>query len=303
MLSKFCWAKFCWAKFCWVGSIARLGGESCFPDKCSDATKGRKGVRQSTVPEDSVLAGCKHGVVNAAGYAHIETMLLMPFCSVSAQCGGCPLAELSLADQQSKKLQQIELSMKVAGVDPKTIPTITWISSPSPVHYRNRMRLQVGREGHAIFFNDQKSDACVVVDRSVLSIIKDLHKLTSRLPGLLQWVKHLEVRSIDEDGRGSVFLVFEEAVGRKGEAIASAIARAYPHLVVGSNVSRVNEHQRYALTDNVYAFVPLGSFLQINHGVNRKLVRHVLDGALRRSVRSFADLYCGSGNFALPLAA
>jgi 23S rRNA (uracil1939-C5)-methyltransferase len=44
-------------------------------------------------------------------------------------------------------------------------------------------------------------------------------------------------------------------------------------------------------------------FTQVNWLVNQLLVQALLDGAGQRGARTFYDLYCGAGNFSLPLAA
>ncbi len=42
--------------------------------------------------------------------------------------------------------------------------------------------------------------------------------------------------------------------------------------------------------------------MQINHGVNELLLKHVVLGAQERGVQQFMDLFCGAGNFSLALA-
>ncbi len=49
--------------------------------------------------------------------------------------------------------------------------------------------------------------------------------------------------------------------------------------------------------------MPGGGFNQVNWAVNQLLVQALLDGAQRASALSFCDLYCGAGNFSLPLLA
>ena len=41
--------------------------------------------------------------------------------------------------------------------------------------------------------------------------------------------------------------------------------------------------------------------MQVNHGVNEQLRAYLLRAADQRAIRSFVDLYCGSGNLSLPL--
>ncbi|HEX7452278.1 MAG TPA: methyltransferase domain-containing protein, partial [Polyangiaceae bacterium] len=61
--------------------------------------------------------------------------------------------------------------------------------------------------------------------------------------------------------------------------------------------------QRYPLPGGVQLRVPGGGFNQVNWAVNQLLVQALLDGAERVSALSFCDLYCGAGNFSLPLLA
>jgi 23S rRNA (uracil1939-C5)-methyltransferase len=61
--------------------------------------------------------------------------------------------------------------------------------------------------------------------------------------------------------------------------------------------------QRYGLTEDVWSYVPLGAFMQINRSVNQLLVSHLRQGAQHRGVEDFADLFCGAGNLSLPLVA
>ncbi len=47
-------------------------------------------------------------------------------------------------------------------------------------------------------------------------------------------------------------------------------------------------------------FAP-GTFTQVNWAVNQAIIRDLLDGVRHREARQFLDLYCGAGNFSLPL--
>src|SRR5262249_57218903 len=48
--------------------------------------------------------------------------------------------------------------------------------------------------------------------------------------------------------------------------------------------------------------VPVDAFTQVNAGANRRLVEIVLRFAAPRPGMPMLDLYCGAGNFTLPLA-
>ena len=241
-------------------------------------------------------------------------------CQTASHCGGCPFIALPTEVQRDRKVAGIRRALTEAGVGFEG--SIAWIPSPQPTHYRNRIRLRVDSNGLPAFFNENKSETCVVVHSSVLQTIDALRETASRTQGLLRVVSHLEVRGSDADGRCSVFLSFDGPTGGFGNpplpqneaghgtrasvpaqrGVTEALRQRLDDVLVGHRGMDEHPHQRYELMDSVYAFVPLGSFLQVNDDVNRALVRHVVEGARRRGCGTFLDLYCGSGNFALPLA-
>ncbi len=221
-------------------------------------------------------------------------------CTVEDACGGCPLLSRSSEIQRTVKIDRLRACLAEARVAFER--AIDWVESPHATGYRNRIRLRVDGDGLPAFFNAHKSARCVVVQPSVLETIEALRKVASKHPALLTSVAHLEVRGRDSDGVASIHLHFAGAP--RPNCVGMLREQLRPHLVGYTGMPAADHpHQRYELMRGIYACVPLGSFLQVHDAVNRALVRHVVEGAARRSVGTFFDLYCGSGNFALPLAA
>ena len=48
--------------------------------------------------------------------------------------------------------------------------------------------------------------------------------------------------------------------------------------------------------------MPISAFVQVNSSINRRLVETVVAAATSNGCRTFLDLFCGAGNFAVPLA-
>ncbi len=59
--------------------------------------------------------------------------------------------------------------------------------------------------------------------------------------------------------------------------------------------------QRWPLPGDIELYAPPGAFTQVNWEVNLALVQSLVEGAVERGVSRFLDLYCGAGNFTLPL--
>ncbi|MEP7052504.1 MAG: methyltransferase domain-containing protein, partial [Pseudomonadota bacterium] len=72
---------------------------------------------------------------------------------------------------------------------------------------------------------------------------------------------------------------------------------------IGERAPNPDGDQRFPLPGGTTLRVPTGAFSQVNWAVNQQLVQALLDGAARVLARTFCDLYCGAGNFSLPLFA
>ena len=220
-------------------------------------------------------------------------------CPVSHECGACALIDLSASAQRAIKLSRLRMLLAPVLEGQKPAFEIEFNQSAAPEGYRNRIRLQVKADGSVGFFNERKDPDCQVLSPALRESLHQLMKLAHGLKSLFSRVSHLELREPDLDRRASIFLsLVEGGEGGTRAALQSALGADFLLGFEGQSV----ESQRYAIVPNVHARVPLGGFMQVNQVVNRALVSQVVDGALKRNVTRAADLYCGAGNFALPLA-
>ncbi len=129
----------------------------------------------------------------------------------------------------------------------------------------------------------------------------DLRQWSSSHSESLAPFAHLEVRSCDCDGNFGLLLTRRPGAVFSKSAVFE-LATSLENLRVATDSDTDMPRQRFDIDGSTYQYVPLNGFLQVNSEVNRYLTAHVVDGARARDLGSFADLYCGSGNFALPLA-
>jgi len=104
--------------------------------------------------------------------------------------------------------------------------------------------------------------------------------------------------------RLSLRLVPRDPSGRtEGTSLlVRALATRYA-LTIGEKPLESAEEQRFPLPGEVYVRAPAAAFTQVNWQVNQLLVAAVIEGVAQRGITSFCDLYCGAGNFSLPLLA
>ncbi|HEX2730844.1 MAG TPA: hypothetical protein VHM70_04535 [Polyangiaceae bacterium] len=212
-------------------------------------------------------------------------------CDVSATCGGCPKITLDSAQQRELKAARLQASMGAAGLPPIEA---NWLYDDSPVGYRNRIRLRVD-DGVPVYFNPHKSVECAVLEPDLRVALNSFRLWAKGYRSELSGLAHLEVRAPDMDGRAGI------VYARRPDASSG---EPLPHPdgfiahVLGEGSPR---RQRVRLIDDVFAYVPLGSFRQVNSRANQLMLRTVRALADELGCRSFCDLFCGSGNLGLPL--
>lgn len=167
------------------------------------------------------------------------------------------------------------------------------------VGYRNRVRCQVTDDGGVRFFNPNKSSTCAVLDPSVLDGIAVAKRFVHAHPAVVRHFSALEVRGRDARGIGAVVFRTRGSSELPRDWAAGAPAE-WLFAIRGDPLVPV---QSFRFAPNCWIDVPVDAFLQVNHQVNELLVRHIVRGLSARKATSFADLYMGSGNFALPLLA
>jgi len=215
---------------------------------------------------------------------------------------------LGHAAQRAEKLRRFSEHWRAAGLPP--VPLAWVLSDDAPVGYRNRVRCQVAPDGLVRFFNPEKIDACPVLEPSVRAGIELAKRVAREHPAAMSHFASLEVRGYDSSGAGAVNYRPRLAPAARSEVSADfASARAElrsawpaPWLVAGLD-DDAPACQRWTLASDAWALVPVDAFMQVNTRVNRLLVDHVRSGIAARGARSFADLFMGAGNFALPLLA
>lgn len=232
----------------------------------------------------------------------------VPDCHQHERCGGCGLMSLGYREQQAEKTDRFAAHWRAAGLPPVRA---AWVEAADRhVGYRNRVRCQVTPEGLVRFFNPGKVDGCAVLEPSVRAGVDLARRIARDHPRAMRRSVSLEVRGYDSLGRGAIRyrrgpVSEERALDSEARERSSAeLVAAWPApWIVGGLDAGAMPSQRWTVADQVWVEVPLDAFLQINTQVNRLLVAHVRDGIVARGAGSFADLYMGAGNFALPLLA
>lgn len=242
-----------------------------------------------------------------------------PSCPHFGLCGGCSMQhahhDLQINHKQAVLLEQLQHFGQVQAK--ALLPPLT-----GPIwSYRKKARLGVKyvAKKHTVLvgFRERKSsllaqlDACMVLDPKVGMLITPLRELIASLTVYNQ-IAQIEV-AVD-DQRAALILRNLTKLSTEDEIKVSEFAKAH-HLWIYLQPGNADTAYKlypidspqallsYALTDfNLkLEFHPL-DFTQVNSEINRKLVNLAVALVDPQAHETVLDLFCGLGNFTLPLA-
>lgn len=239
-----------------------------------------------------------------------------PRCPSFGTCSACALQHLEPAAQLDYKQDRLlGLLAAEGGVAPqRTLEPL----SADRWHYRRKARLSVrhvAKKGR-VLVGFRERDGRFVTDMAECHTLD--RRIAAALPGLAALVGAMDARaripqievSCGDDEAALVFrhldALSEADRTRLADFEARAALRVYlqprgPDTVapLTAGASRL----AYALPDDDlrFAFEPL-DFVQVNQGLNRRMVARALELLAPGPGERVLDLFCGLGNFTLPLA-
>ncbi|MBC7573621.1 MAG: 23S rRNA (uracil(1939)-C(5))-methyltransferase RlmD [Herminiimonas sp.] len=243
-----------------------------------------------------------------------------PKCAYFGVCGGCAMQHLEPAAQVAMKQRVLEDDFKHIGrIKPEMI--LRPIYGPT-WGYRFRARISVRnvpkKGGVLVGFHERKSGyvtdmrSCEILPPHVSAMLVPLRALIAGL-SIMEQVPQIEL-AIGEGETGLVTAMVLRIMAALSAADALALkAFADQHAVQWWLQSAGPETavQFYPLDQDLHYLLPeFGvrmpfkptDFTQVNHQVNRVLVGRALRLLDVQPTDRVADLFCGLGNFTLPLA-
>jgi 23S rRNA (uracil1939-C5)-methyltransferase len=241
-----------------------------------------------------------------------------PRCPHFGICGGCSMQHLEPAAQTAAKQRVLEDALwHLARLKPETV--FLPISGPA-WGYRYRARLSVRnvakKGGVLVGFHEKRSsyvavmDSCEVLPRSISDLIQPLKALIGsmsrpdRLPQIEVAIgdeqRVLVLRNLEPLTAGDQQLLREFA-DRHG--VVWYLQPSGPDTAALFHPADASPLE-YTLPDfGVRLQFRPTDFTQVNHGINRMLVRRAMGLLKPQPGERIADLFCGLGNFTLPIAA
>lgn len=233
-----------------------------------------------------------------------------PTCPYYEQCGGCDLQHLSYSAQQQHKQETLkQLMQKFAGA-PASLSLEPLIAGEA-WHYRRRTRLSaLSKQGRFhLGFRQRKNNTvidiehCPVLDARLNTILAELKAMIVALK-FTAAVGHIELVLAD-NGPCILFRLVktlpEPTAQRVRDWCLERGAQLFFDFGEGVVEPKLSDWPFYQEAGAKIPFLP-GQFIQVNQSVNQAMVSQAIDWLAPTAQDTILDLFCGLGNFSLPLA-
>ena len=242
---------------------------------------------------------------------------VQPRCSAAGVCGGCSLQHMADESQIHAKQQVLlENLMQIGKLRPQTVLP--------PLHgahwnYRRKARLGVKlvpkKGGVLVGFREKQSgylavmDRCDVLDERFSNLIIPLRELIGRL-SIARRIPQVEIAAGDD----TAVMVFRhlESLSELDQELLKSFAQQHDVAIMLQGggpdsiqplypASQTLLEYRLDEWDVSIRFRPT-DFTQVNASINKLMISRALELLAPEADDEVLDLFCGIGNFTLPLA-
>jgi 23S rRNA (uracil1939-C5)-methyltransferase len=292
--------------------FGRIDGKACFVPYTAPGD-----VAEISISKDK--RSYSEGVLNKL--LKSSDSRIQPICPVFGICGGCNWQHISY-DEQCLQKDQIfaDTLWRSARVDASRIKPV--LRSSSPFNYRQRVQLKVSFAGGKLSLGFYRTASHHVVDlpgRCDIAIPALNNALDEVRSLLTSFGEPHEVKQVDlvSSADGHVSLLFHY-IGDDTDELSRYLAASEKSLCTihgvaikagrNSSIRHIfgSERVAYAVPDSgggeMELYFSPDSFSQVNFAQNRVIIESIIDFCSSTAPSTILDLFCGNGNFSLPLA-
>ena len=225
------------------------------------------------------------------------------------ECGACQWQQVSIeAQREAKRSNLIEALVRIARVPRESLPEVGLVASPEDFRYRRRARFMVGMQTGQLGYAGSDGRPPVAL-RECHLLAEPIETLVLGLSALLERNRprphHVEICVVN--GKASVLLEYDE-VWDQPEGLqahfVNLMFRRFPFLA--GVVVRPRPRGVHLGDPDLFdgtTFLASGRLQPSESGSERtKLVQAALQALNPEPGNRALELFCGNGNFTLPLA-
>lgn len=280
--------------------IAKIDGKTWFIENALPSEKVQFQVKEEKR---------QYGIGKAVKWQNRSPIRQEPICRWYAQCGGCQMQHLTIEAQREAK--QHALLRQLQKISPeiqyeKMIVDEAW-------HYRRRAKLSLqystATKSVELGFRQQQSSQLVSIDECP-TLVPQLSQLLVPLRTLFQqWQQpkklgHIEL--VAADNGVAMLLRHSGSLTEEDNQRLTQFA-IYHHVMLfiseqeNQVIAKTEEYPYYQI-GNLKLQFDIRDFIQINAAINQQMVATALSWLELSANDRVLDLFCGMGNFSLPLA-
>ncbi|MEZ8039982.1 23S rRNA (uracil(1939)-C(5))-methyltransferase RlmD [Vibrio sp. 1F263] len=235
---------------------------------------------------------------------------LKPFCKHFNQCGGCHLQHLGYSSQVEHKSQSLtHLMSKYQTANTEVAQPI--VGDETGYRRRARISLFVDKKTQQLQFGFRKKQSkqienitdCAVLDPRLNVLLPKLKSLLNTFSSLTS-LGHVEL-VLGDTGLVMVLRHLKPLVEKDEQALMTLAkeegATLYSMPETDKLVRLVGDSPSYSETGVTLPFEP-NHFIQVNQKVNQQMVAQAIEWLEPQADERVLDLFCGLGNFSLPIA-
>lgn len=293
--------------------ICRINGKVCFvPYSCP----GDEVSLKVTTLKKSY---CNAEILDIISPSPLRTV---PVCNIFGSCGGCNWQHISYTAQIEQKLQIFSDTLwRGARVGGELIRNV--VAAPVSYGYRGRVQfkvssgngeLKIGFFRHGSHIVEDAVDGCPVAAPDINEVLKCFRSVLTGFSGL----NSISQISIDSSGHGLIAII--HLVGRETPQLRAflidrmqdlapctglliqADKKSIPEKIWGDVKIQYQMPGGYTGSKPILLTYRPGGFAQVNQDQNMALLFIIRRLGNFTKNQKVLDLYCGNGNFSVPLA-
>ena len=242
------------------------------------------------------------------GIENPSTARVVPACAHFGVCGGCQLQHVSQTMQHEFKRHQLDKSLQKAEIK---LTDGVWQADllGDSFHYRRRTRFAINRQGELCYRalggkNLAIIQECPQLSQSLSALFQKLKQDLPRLPYI--GVDEVELLSIGDNA-----LILHLNLQWRDMNLAPWQAWCAANGITGlglqghgrdGKLTMITPVQLTYSLDDIRFELTSDQFIQAHEQVNQQMVATAVDWLAAGDTDSVLELFCGMGNFSLPLA-
>jgi 23S rRNA (uracil1939-C5)-methyltransferase len=251
-----------------------------------------------------------------------------PPCSFYRECGGCQLQHLESQRQIQEKERLFKQGLEHA-LKPREVLVFPTLQSPKAFGYRHRLKLKTTWENNRLnlgFFRPKSHDVipvdhCLLANEVCNGVLRAIKETIQDL-NYEKWAPEIELQVFERPRRGGIVFSSPKRLdlSQKKRILKEFLPirdlnyllfqESNPFLLTGEHPFSPEEGSPEILLPASEIGLPKDIrlscfprvFTQVNLRLNRKLIARLLSLNLVDNQDTILDLYCGLGNFSLPIA-